>query len=363
MSFSSNTTSAPDTVEAQSENNIARYREYRKEHPRARTFDVAQALSLSEAEITSMDLGERVIRLESRPLEILEKLEQAGIMMSLTRNPSIVHEVHGSYGKRNIHGKFGSYTEGIDLRLHTDHWCEAFAVILDKGKDQLPGIQFFNARGYAVHKSYFIEGANRQVFEDILNTYRADDQESYFQKKKSASPGFGENHAVRTMDNSERENFLEQWAELKHVHHFNTLLARNNIARLSALREVEGHYTRRLPANSHRRILEEIQEQKLEAMFFVGNTGAIQIYTGHIQNLRAMKDWYNVLDSEFNLHIHEQELGEAWTVFKPTDYGGIHSVEVYDTKGRIVLQIFGKRIEEENPSWRSFVQGLDSLKP
>lgn len=69
----------------------------------------------------------------------------------------------------------------------------------------------------------------------------------------------------------------------------------------------------------------------------------IQIHSGLVTNLLEKGEWFNVLDSEFNLHLRLDGIASVWHVVKPSVDGDINSLEVYDKDGEMIVQFFGKR--------------------
>ena len=47
-------------------------------------------------------------------------------------------------------------------------------------------------------------------------------------------------------------------------------------------------------------------------MVFVGNRGCIQIHSGTVTKLVEAGPWFNVFDSQFNLHLREDKIAEIW---------------------------------------------------
>jgi putative hemin transport protein len=70
--------------------------------------------------------------------------------------------------------------------------------------------------------------------------------------------------------------------------------------------------------------------------------------------------WWNILDPGFNLHLREDVVSTAWVVRKPTRFGAITSLELFDAAGGLLLMMFGERAPEaeETASWRRIVLGL-----
>jgi putative hemin transport protein len=88
-------------------------------------------------------------------------------------------------------------------------------------------------------------------------------------------------------------------------------------------------------------------------MFFVGNPGCIEIYTGPITNVKTLGEWVNVLDPAVNLHVDTAAIVSAWAVEKPSPDGPVSSLEFLDADGAVILQMFGKRKpgEPELEAW------------
>ncbi len=90
-------------------------------------------------------------------------------------------------------------------------------------------------------------------------------------------------------------------------------------------------------------------------MVFVSNRGCVQIHSGPVHDVRAVGQWDNVLDSDFNLHVRRDRLAQAFVVRKPTDAGVVTALELFDTDGTQALQMFGVRKagERERDDWRA----------
>jgi putative hemin transport protein len=95
-------------------------------------------------------------------------------------------------------------------------------------------------------------------------------------------------------------------------------------------------------------------------MVFVGNHGMIQIHTGPVVRIVPTGPWINVLDPDFNLHLREDAVAEAWLVRKPTRDGVVTSVELLDARGGLIATFFGARKpgKPEDPRWRALADGL-----
>jgi putative hemin transport protein len=107
-------------------------------------------------------------------------------------------------------------------------------------------------------------------------------------------------------------------------------------------------------------VLESAAASGLPIMVFVGSPGVVQIHTGSVRNIKRVGPWLNVLDEDFNLHLREDHIAESWVVRKPTPEGPVTSLDLYDARGRQILQIFGKRKPgiPELKAWRNLADSL-----
>ena len=157
--------------------------------------------------------------------------------------------------------------------------------------------------------------------------------------------------------------FQDAWAALKDTHEFTALLRRFGLSRLSALRAARCDQACRVGGGSVHDVLNEAARSELPIMVFVGNSGAIQIFTGCVKRVAPTGAWLNVLDEQFNLHVREDEIAETWVVRKPTRDGVVTSLEVFARDGELIVQLFGKRKpgQEESKCWRALAQRLPRL--
>ena len=71
-----------------------------------------------------------------------------------------------------------------------------------------------------------------------------------------------------------------------------------------------------------------------------------------------MGPWLNIMDPEFNLHLRQDAIDEAWVVKKPSEAGIVTSIELIDKEGTMFNQFFGKRKPgiPELPEWTTLVE-------
>lgn len=322
------------------------WEQLKSQEPKLRIRDAATKLGVSEAELVNTDSGTSNTLLKPDFQELLKEVNTLGYVMALTRNDHCVHERKGIYTKVGFNGPVGLIvTPDIDLRLFMNHWHFGFAV----NENGRLSLQFFDADGTAVHKIYLTEKSDIDAYHQLVAKYKADEQQQEMVIKAPAAPAFEKpDHEV------DIKAFQDAWLNLKDTHEFFGMLKKFELTRTQALRLApEGHATQ-ISVERFKNILTKASATNLPVMVFTGSAGSIQIHTGEIKRLVQTGPWFNVLDPEFNLHLHEDGITSVWLVKKPTTDGAVHSLEVFDMKGEIIVQFFGKRKPgiPEDEAWR-----------
>lgn len=332
-------------------------------NPKTRIRNAAKELGVTEVELLSLYAGNTCTRLDI-DLEVIftEFVIKLGKVTAITRNDDVVHERDGVYLNP-------SFTKGspvalfvgadIDLRMFMRTWKSVFAVQEESRGKLRYSIQFFSNTGEAVHKIYLTEESNKVVYDELVKKHASDNQEF---ETALVEPKPTPKEMPDDMINAEA--FQKAWVDLKDTHDFYMLLGRFKLSRTQALRlSPSGSEASDYPSNKYalkldnsitRRMLNRASEINMPIMVFVGNKGNIQIHTGAVKNIVDYEEWLNVIDPEFNLHIREKALSETWLVRKPTVDGFVHSIEVFDEKGELLVSFFGKRKPgiPEDKTWR-----------
>lgn len=313
-----------------------RWAEYKLANPKTRIRDDAKALGTSEAELLATSLGESVQLLDGDFRELIKEVGSLGHVMALTRNDHVVHERKGVYEKISFNNHVGLVLgEDIDLRLFLGDWKFGFAV----SENDRFSLQFFNSFGDAAHKIYLTEKSNKEAYDALVTKYLAADQDvNLFVSEKPEKPA--EPDETPDLD---KAAFQEEWLALKDTHDFFTLLRKYKLSRKQALRNAPESYAHRIKPESMKLLFDAISETALPIMVFVSNPNCIQIHTGPIKKIFVMGPWLNVMDPEFNLHLREDAIDEAWVVRKPTEDGIVTGIELIDQNGVMFNQFFGKR--------------------
>ena len=334
------------------------YRALAATKPAARIRDAADELGVSEAELVMTEVDGAARRIAGDWGRLLQRMPALGTVMTLTRNPHVVHEKVGRFETVTVnpgHGGIGLVLgPDIDLRIFLRHWRYGFAVAKATNDGVRNSLQFFDETGTAVHKVFLKPDSDVAAYEALVEDFAAD------------TPGPLEiapppaHRAPRPDAEIDVAALREAWLALKDTHDFVPLLMKQKVQRLQALRLAGADLAAEVPTASLRRTLEWAAASGAEIMVFVGNRGCIQIHTGPVKTLRAMGPWFNVLDPGFNLHLREDRIASAWVVRKPTADGVITSLELFDADDEMIATLFGKRKpgEAERDEWRAFAESL-----
>ena len=336
------------------------WHQLRQKNPRVRARDGARQLGVSEGELVASGCGTTAVRLLPRWRALLHALEQLGPVMALTRNEHAVHERHGVYRNLKIFGNMGLVLdEGIDLRLFLAHWHHAFAVTEPVAAETRRSLQFFDSDGSAVHKVYITANSRGDGFESIVDRFCSPDQ----------TPGMTVINRPAAMppqpdEEVDQISLRRHWDALQDTHDFHDLLLQFGVTRIQAMRLAGSERAIEVDRDALREVLESARDADLPIMVFVGSPGVVQIHTGTVSRLHEIGEWYNVLDPAFNLHVRQPAIDSAWMVKKPTVDGPVHSLELYDADGLLVLQVFGARKpgKPEDLVWRSLIQCLKPFR-
>jgi putative hemin transport protein len=330
--------------------------------PNLRIRAAADQLGVSEMELVRLRDGGDLVPLQTRFPDIFRALESVGPVMVLARNNEVVHEVTGSFkdftcGKS---GLMGLAVGEIDIRVFFKHWVWGYRVQEQVRSGLRESLQFFDQYGAAVHKIYRVADTDARAWSQLVEAFAADKLEPFEPLGKRPVP---ERVAEEEVDVAV---LRDGWQELKDVHHFNALLKRAGADRLTAVELLRGEWTTELQHTDDEvldRLLALLRDNQCPAMFFVGNPGIVQIFTGQVANLRRTGPWMNVLDPGFNLHANTDQIKRWWLVRRPSSDGLITSVEAFNADGELVLTVFGERKPgiPESELWREQVATLEAV--
>ncbi|WP_265517977.1 hemin-degrading factor [Nitratireductor luteus] len=333
-------------------------RRARAEFPKMRERDLAQKLSVSEAEFVAAHCGHGVTRIAPDVERLLKGLEALGPVMALTRNESAVHEKIGVYEKVTASRQHAIVLgSDIDLRIFPSHWAHGFAVEKGSGADKRYSLQFFDAAGDAVHKVHLRGDSNLYAYQQLVETLAMGDQS---QQVVTSTPAPKPVETAAEGDAELFDTLRQRWADMKDVHQFVSILRTLKLSRYQAVHMIGDDFAWRLDGSALGAMMSHAVAQEIPIMCFVGSRGCIQIHSGPVMNVKPMGPWLNVMDPTFHLHLRTDHVAELWAVRKPTKDGHVTSLEAYDAKGSLIIQFFGKRHEGEGEreDWRFLIEHL-----
>ena len=305
-----------------------------------RPRDTAARLGISEAEFTAAHVGHGVIPITAVPDLLMPQVCTLGEVMALTRNDSAVHERTGTYV--DFHpGDHAAMVLGeeIDLRIFPKHWVHGFAWKNETDQGTRRSLQVFDSFGEAVHKIYPRDGTDLANWDRLVDKLTVAWDGTAF--KTQPAPGA---EAARSLP--EKTDVLRtEWRRMTDTHQFLRLVSKLKMNRLGAYRIAGEPFACPLAPNAADQVLQDVATKGVPIMLFVGNRGCIQIHSGHVETLKPMGPWQNVLDPRFNLHLRRDHVAEVWLVEKPTKRGPALSVEAFAADGALIYQLFGLRKE------------------
>ena len=334
-------------------------RRARIDNPKMRERDLAASLGITEADLVAAHCGEGVRRVEPRVNDLLTGLEAVGEVMALTRNESAVHEKIGIYDKV-VTGDNNALVLGeqIDLRIFPKAWAHGFAVEKRDGDEIRRSLQFFDARGEAVHKVHLRPTSNLYAYQKLVASLEAVDQQPSVALAEDDAAGAPEAALSVSAD-----DLRDRWSKLTDVHQFFGMLRTLKLDRQQAMRMVGQDYAWQLDTDAVAAMFNHVARDGLPIMCFVGSRGCVQIHSGPVQSIKPMGPWLNVLDETFHLHLRMDHIREVWAVRKPTRDGHVTSLEAYGADGNLIIQFFGQRHEGEveRADWRFLAENMPRL--
>lgn len=336
------------------------WQELKLQEPGIRIRSAAERLKVSELELLSTDIGVSVTLLRPEFQNILKEAGTLGKVMALTRNQEVVHERKGMYQNPELDNPHvGLFTgKDIDLRIFFASWKYALSVESETTHGMQRSFQFFSDKGEAIHKIFLTPKSDMEAWESIKSSFQAESQVPIYIEDRTR-PQLADELADDAIDVA---GFRQAWQALQDTHDFFGMLRKFKVSRLQALRLAPADMAVPLKTEALTKCLEAAAHEDVSIMAFVGNPGMIQIHSGPIQKLFRQGDWFNVMDSDFNLHIYTPGIHQVWLVRKPTRDGMVTAIECFNQGGEQVLQLFGERKPgiPELKSWRMLTAQLDA---
>ncbi len=312
----------------------------------------------SEAELLAARCGRDVVRLDGNWKKVLKDMPKLGPVRCHTENRAIIHNRFGPY--RWVRFIFNAGQTGgpeVDLRLFMKNWRFGFAVSEQNGDQVDRSFQFFGKDGDPIHKIYLVEESDIKGFDAIVADYRSPDQEP----RQRVEP----RRAKAEIPDEEVDvaAFQAKWRKMWDTHQFFQLHRKFGLSRIQALRLAPPELVRPLPRHAGRDLFETAARRGVGFMTFSGNRGCLQIHNGRATHFSNVGDWFQVREHDFHLDVHEPSISHAYEVKKPTFFGNVTSVELFDEEGNNVAVFYGKRgrLEREHSDWRHLVEALPGM--
>lgn len=324
-----------------------RYLSLKAEYPKKYARDLADLMTLSEAELTHARTLNEAVALRPDFSELLPALEAVGETKSITRNAYAVHEQVGRYENLHLGGHAGLILNprALDQRLFPSQWKSAFSLVEKTERGDRHSIQIFDAHGDAVLKIYTTAETNMPEWASLIAAFRLDETPAL--KVTAVEP-------VSHASEPDAAVIEQEWRAMTDVHQFFGLLKRHNISRQQAFRSVASDLARKVDNGTLSELLKLAQTDGNEIMIFIGNRGCVQIFTGAVEKLMPMENWVNIFNPTFTLHLMENTISESWITRKPTANGFVTSLELFAADGTQIAQLYGQRTEgqPEQTRWR-----------
>ncbi|MBP2228737.1 putative hemin transport protein [Azospirillum agricola] len=290
--------------------------------------------------------------------EALPRLEALGPVRVVTTNAAMVHEKEGTFGNVSVMGHAVIVlNRDVDLRVFPKHWEQ---TVHDVAAD---AIRVHDRLGRPVHAIHRTAGTDADAWNAFLAEHRAAVPASG--AVAEAAPEAVPEAAPEATDDAAIDvpGLRSAWAAMTDVHEFHGMLRRFGAGRLQAMRLAGGEFARELPLTAVTELLEAARDRRLDIMVFAGNAGCIQIHTGTIGTLVGEGSELRIEDPDFRLRCDLTRLASAWVVHKPTDKGGITTVELYDDRGENAAILCGQRDEDkpERAEWRALARSLPAV--
>jgi len=241
----------------------------------------------------------------------------------------------------------------IDLRPNFKRWHSAFAwteASATEANGRVPrlrqGLSFFDAQGRLLHRLWLgsLQGGGAQHLPDSATNAATPAYEALLQRYALAA-GASE-PLLKPLEPPVEEarpplnlaEFRQSWRELTDAHQFAQLLSETGLPREKALALAPPGMSWQVRIDSLAQIYTQAAAQNLRLLSFVGNRGMTQIHTG-LARWHGDADGWTLKGPDVQMRVQPQLLARVWVAQR----AGLHSVDVFDREGQVVLSIFAER--------------------
>lgn len=328
----------------------------KQKHPKLYARDIAKLMQISEAELTQARVDHDARRLKNDAKALLKALEAVGETKCICRNEYAVHEQVGRFENQHLGGHAGLVLNprALDLRLFFSQWVYAFYIRETNARGERQSIQFFDSYGDAVLKVYTTDNTDVAAWDQVVARF-VQEENPELAVAAAETPV----EIAPTVDGTQIE---AEWRAMTDVHEFFILLKRHQLTRQQAFRLVSDDLACQVDNTALAELLSLAKQDQNEIMIFVSNRGCVQIFTGTVRKLMPMKNWINIFNPEFTLHLMSDTIAESWVTRKYTKDGYVTSLELFAADGTQIAQLYGQRTEgePEQQQWRRQIDALQS---
>jgi putative hemin transport protein len=309
---------------------------------------------VSEAGLINGLPGSRRLTMDLRAL--IDALAGMGTLRVITGNQTVALEQTGRYSDISLSEKVGLMLNpgGLDLRFFRRHWHSAFAVEYRGAAGEIArAVRFYDEYGEPVHLAQPVDTGIEAAWRSMLERFAPPVAE-----RLTVTRHAGANECNST--GPDRNGFVRDWLALRDVHQFHGLLQKYGLSRRQAFGIAPAGYADPLAPGATAMLLREAARDALPIMAFVGNRGAVQIYTGTLHHVDVADSWLTASAAGTDLRMCLDRVAETWRVRRPTRDGIVTSVELLAADGDTVLTFFGQRTEghPERPGWKALADAL-----
>lgn len=277
---------------------------------------------------------------------LLPRLEALGEVAVVTRNAIFEHRKTGRFGNvRQVRDAVLVLNRDIDLRIFLPAWAHT-VLAADGG-----GLEVFDTCGAEVFGLYRTVATDAAAWAALTGECAAVGAPEFALPPERADRADAEIDVV---------GLREAWAGMTDVHQFAPMLRRFGAAREQALRLAGTPWARGVGAAALTCVLDAARAAELPIMIFVDSPGCTQIHTGSVDDVAVRGDRLDVRGPAFALAGDLGRIGSCWVVRKPTEYGGITTLEVFDRGGVCRAILCGQRDPGgvERPEWTDLAVSL-----
>ena len=292
--------------------------------------------------------GGEAIALSPDPAPLLERVAALGPVTARTQSRYASLESAGTYGAPDIGEHTGIVIgDNIDLRIFPSGWVYAYATTCPSGPAVSRSVEVFDGAGAAAHAIVLGPESDLAAYERLVRELALARDGVQLALEPQAHRPEKDDAAIDV------PAYRRAFAAMGDTHDFFMLLRRFGLAREQGLRLADPAFARPLAPAAHRQLFARATFDRIPLMLFVANEGMVQISSGLVPEGTERGRSYELLDARFTLQLQEDGVARAWAVRKPTVNGIVTSLELYDTAGTLILQIFGERHEGvgERPDW------------